>query len=304
MDREFAGNRFAACLLGLVMGDALGRPAVDLTPYQVLRKFNFIDGFFRGNGDPGQYSCEARAALAIASHLLKCGDLEGLSEPLTVLAQHDPADLNAPAKGFLPMFVPVGLLAAAKGLDDQGLTDCCKKVMVSAGRDKKNTIPGVVLAFLVREIIRNRESLGNPHELYDSETSLISRAMGLCLKMESKIDETEDRLYEKMMFVRKRLMERPQPEPVTLNGVFGSRATTAECLCRVMYCFLCAQDDFSTICKTASLGGSSSLDAALVGALVGAYSGLPIFPQDMKDQLDKGPKVELLGIKLAERLVG
>jgi ADP-ribosylglycohydrolase len=303
MDREFAGNRFAACLLGLTLGDALGRPAADLTPYQVLRKFQFIDGFFKGNGEPGQYTCESRAALAISSHLLKHGNLEGLDEPLANLALHDPPDIGSPARGFLPMFVPVGLYAAAKGLDDHGVKDCCKKIVVLTKRSRSDAIAGVLLAFVIREIVRNHDSLLNPYELYDSDRSLLSRAMGFCLEMESKTDETEDRLYEKIGFVRKRLMERPQPDMAVLVGTMGNRATTAECLCRSTYCFLYAPDDFSTICKTASLGGSAPLDASLVGALVGAYAGLAVFPQDMKDQLENGSKVEALGIKLAERLM-
>lgn len=303
MDKETLKDKFAGSILGLAIGDAMGVPVNGLSPFQVMTRFHApIDGFYPGNGQPaGKYSSEAAAALNLASAVEKAGrfDLNSLTE-VSKKIPYSPSD---GAKTVFSRFVPISLYAAATGMEGQEFVNNCKQIGSSIGLQKKDLLAVFIFAETLRSVVRNSTELTKPYELYDSDNSLLSRLIQMTVKSEVKFGEDglEDRLSEKLVYVRRRLQTNTDlPE---FFGVIGKFGGIAESLQSVLFGYMCAPDDFGTICRMVSMGHSASIHGAMVGSLVGATTGLALLPQDMKDQLDKGIMIETLALNFAEKCI-
>lgn len=164
---------------------------------------------------------------------------------------------------------------------------------------KRDVLATFLFCYTIKEIVRNSENLTKPYELYDSDRSLISRMIEFCHGSEAKFEKEigETPLSEYLGFVRKKLMA--NWELMRFSGLIGSGTGMAESLAIALFAYLQAPDDFSTICKTVSLGGPASLRGAMIGALIGATIGGTLLPADMKDQVEKGVTIESRAILFA-----
>ena len=301
MDRNFLLDRVSGSLLGIAIGDAQAQVANNLTPFEVISKFHFLDGFHpdKNKGiEAGQYGCDARAALLVAKAI---ADARGIPSDAACkacvdgIAVHDP-NPSGPASSFLPRFIPIGLLAAMKGLSDQEVGNACK--LFGNGK-KADVLGGVVLALVVRECVRNFDDLAGPKALYDDEKSLLARMVALCSGVESKLDPPDGpRLSEMLGYARRKLMAKE--DFAKFHGIIGARPLVSDSLTRGLFQFLSCPDDFRTVCKATSLGGSASLDGAIVGGLVGAYCGTGVFKEDMRKEVKNGVSIEGLATKLVD----
>ena len=302
MDRDFLLDRVSGCLLGIAIGDAIGRVADNLTPFEVISRYHFLDGFHSDKNrgiDAGQYGGDARAALMVAKAISEAKGVptdDACQLCVDRIFASDPHPAG-PASNFLSRFIPIGLFAAIKGLSDQEVGNVCK--LFGGTAKKPDILGGVVLALVVRECIRNFDDLAGPKGLYDEEKSLLGRMIALCIGVEAKLDPPEGpSLSEMLGYARRKLMARD--DVAKFHGIIGPRPLVNESLTRGLFQFLSCPDDFRTVCKTVSLGGSASLDGAIVGGLVGAYCGTGVFKEDMRGQVKNSVSIEGLATKLVD----
>lgn len=207
-------------------------------------------------------------------------------------------DLTMGSRTLFSKIVPVGMLCAAYGFEGQEMVNMCKFLAIPEMK-KRDVLATFLFCYAIKEIIRNSENLTKPYELYDSDRSLISRMIEFCHGSEAKFEKEigETALSEYLGFVRKKLMG--NWDIIRFNGLIGSSTGVAESLAIVLFAYLQAPDDFSTICKMVSLGGPASLRGAMIGALIGATIGGSLLPVDMKDQVEKGVNIESRAILFA-----
>jgi ADP-ribosylglycohydrolase len=303
MDRNFLLDRVSGCLLGLGISDAMGQVANNLTPFEVISKYHFIDGFHSDKNrgiEAGQYGGDARAALLVAKSI---SESKGIPPPdacqlcSDIIFSSDPHP-SGTASNFLSRFIPIGLFAAMKGLPDQEVGNACK--LFGGTAKKADVLGGVVLALVVKECIRNFDDLAiGPKGLYDDEKSLLARMIALCVGVEAKLDPSDGSSLSGMLgYARRKLMAKD--DVAKFHGIIGSRPLVNDSLTRALFQFLSCPDDFRTVCKAVSLGGSASLDGAIVGGLVGAFCGTGGYREDMRSQVKNSVSIEGLATKLVE----
>ena len=289
-------------MLGTAIGSGMGVVADGLTPFEVISKYHFLDGFHSDKNqgiDAGQYGGDARAALTVAKSISEAKGIP--SENACQLCvdrifASDPHPAGS-ASNFLSRFVPIGLLAAMKGLSDQEVGNACK--LFGGVAKKPDILGGVVLALVVRECIRNFDDLAGPKALYDDDNSLLARMVVLCSGVETKLEPPAGpSLSEMLGYARRKLMAKD--DVAKFHGIIGSRPLVNDSLTRGLFQFLSCPDDFRTVCKAVSLGGSASLDGAIVGGLVGAYCGTAAFKEDMRTQVKNSVSIEGLAAKLVD----
>ena len=143
MDKDVLADRFSGCLLGMAMGDALGSPADGLSPFLAIKRFQHLDGFFRG----GRYGFATSLALNLAGAVVAEGGLSRsavIKAHLAILPKLPPPWTNVVSQlssgkqleecgcadsmdawSALKM-VPVGLWGALRGMDDADLLRACR----------------------------------------------------------------------------------------------------------------------------------------------------------------------------------
>lgn len=325
--QEATSNRFVGALLGMVVGDAIAKPSIGWTPYSTHKKYQWLDAYYQIDGAKGgEYSHISRMSLEVAKSIVEkgcieekacadvlvgkvstCHDLDVVSkESLSRYAagiQLDKAgDPNSQSHEFLARLIPVGIYAAAKGHDGIELAKLCRSVCGVTHSSRGAILAGWVVAKLVRDSIRNFKILTNPYEWYQSDKSLLAQMIDFARKAEStmKIDK-DTSLAERLLFSRRRLQDGTSiPEFV---GLIGNRQGAGEVLPFSVFCFMKNPDSFKAVIETATMGGASTTNAALVGAMVGAYAGFSFIPEDIRNDTSNSSNVVLLGEKLAEVLL-
>lgn len=290
MNDEALLDKFAGCLLGLAYGDAIGMPAEDLKPVQVWSRFQWIDGFFdcpRTSQKGGHYTAVTQLSMLQAMTIVT----SGLDGPENFAAAMKAAEAASKARwsrwkwgiaenktgpshlqDILPArMVPLGLFFAAKPSPDTELLKACKK-MAAPNISKAAILGSFAVAWAVKELVRHKESLASLDEIYLADNSMVSRLVGMCRKIEDKIDpEIGNELWRRLDFARKKTDAGAKVEEFA--GLNGNGWGHLESVPFSLFCFLRGPDDCKSVFSAANMGGASSLNAALVGALVGAHVG-------------------------------
>lgn len=297
MEEEFLSDKASGCLLGLAIGEAMGLPADGMTPYEVLSKFGRIEGFFAGSsGVLGAYGPETTCVGTVASSIIEAKAIPEM-KALVEKACHGTGGSDLVVLSFM---VPVSLSLRMTGAKDEDLAKACKAVSSEMGLSKMDSLAAYAFSLMLAETMVNSASLTTPYELYESEASLLSKIASFCRRAESTIGTgLGESLCERLSFARKRLLGKFWDTP-KFFGVLGQKATATDAVARAAYAFLRTPDDFSAACDAASLGGTASLNAALVGCLVGAYGGMARIPKHLSDNVKNGTKIEALARRLVK----
>lgn len=325
MEKDVLLDRVAGCLLGMAVGDAMGMPAIGMTPYEVMLYFQSIDGFYgtrveSPNGKPGFYTGVTELGIVSAGSIIRKGgviDAADMASAHLEFSKHKPARWNQATTNvmfnesgematcrdaeFLGKMMVVGLLAAAKGWHDQELASECKKVANFTTTHKPTVLAGFSLAKVTSQIVKNKKSLGGPLELYDMDTSLLASIVGTCSRAELGFgDEDRDKLSGRLMFARRSLQSKKSIE--LFAAANGTAATANLAVPLALFSFMYSPDCFDQVGVVAGLGGASSINAALVGGLVGAYSGAGVIPAGLRDQVENSGKIMGISEKFAAAL--
>ncbi len=302
MDRDLLKDKFAGCILGLAIGDALGAPVDGMTPLQVMSKYHApIDGYYsckeKGMA-PGQYTTETTAAVRVAQNIIAHGSLQTEGEFADKLPGWNP---SWGAASFYTRSVPIALMAVAKEIMSADMVPVCKQLSIPMKITRPQVLALFVYADMIRELIRNADQYTRPYDLFDAESSLLGRIVLNCAKTEAKFGEEgiDNRLSERLDFVRRQLMKNCDlPRFLGLNGVLNDIQSV---LAVAIFAYMSTPDDFGTICKLVSMGGPASTHGALIGALIGATIGSSLMPTEMKDEVQNGVRLEGLAIELLNK---
>jgi len=296
MEENILSDKAAACLLGIAIGEGMGIPADGLTPYEVLSRFGRIAGFFPGaDSDPGDYGRETKFAGTLATALCS-GSIPDLAE----IARKAREGIKEGESGRLSLSssAVVSLSLRVSKTPVSGLVSACKAIASGMGLSPADTIAVFSYAFILGEAASNSASLSTPYDNYESDNSLLARTIAMCAMAEGKVGiKGDERVSEKLLFVRHKLGNCFWDSP-RVFAVLGQKASAADAAARAIYAFLRTPDDFSAACDAASLGGCASLNAALVGGLVGAYGGVSRIPPDLSGSVKNGMKIEAVGKRL------
>lgn len=272
-------------LLGAVIGDALGIPADGMSTWQVLKKFNLIDGFY---SEP-KYSFQSGILLDMVGAI----SVPDWTAALATVPNKDKAAFST--KGII-----LGLAGAISAADSNAIRKASKEASFYPSDKKDEGLAIFLTARVVMECVRNHNRLSRPYDLYDSEGSLLNSLYLDAAKAEEKIPRPmRDSMSERLTLVRSRLMRFD-----TLNSFVGINAASKdhfESLPLSIFAFMNEPDEPRTICKAASLGHASSQNASLVGAFVGGILGASYF-KDFKEVKDFD-RIHTLAVDLVEALV-
>lgn len=325
--REATANRFIGSLVGMIVGDALARPSIGLTPYSTHKRYQWIDHYYPVDGESGCYTSVSRIALAVARAISETrsvdaktcadrqldafkmnGDIDDISKAAFIRygsggVELDKAgDPDSVAHEFLTRHVPVGIYAAATGVDDLDMAKLCRAATGVTHSSKRAIIGGWVVAKIIRDSIRNFKVLNNPQEWYQSDKSLFASIVTFVRRAEISIGIVGDEaLADRLLFVRRRLQDNTSIQEMV--GLIGNRNSMLEVLPFSVFCFMRAPDSFQAVTDVASMGGASTTCTSLVCAMQGAYGGLVAIPEDMRVDAKNSSKVVELGEKLAEVLL-
>lgn len=316
MDAYERQNRICGCFMGLAAGDAMGMPTRGMRPYDVLRKYQYIDGFYGGrNPDgsetpPGTYTGVTQLALTNCVNLFSGGDpmdqmalprmladlrSKGKSrwEPFSKEGQSDHAE-------FVSSCIPIGLLASAEPIEAKAVLSKCKATTAKMARGRMSVLAAFAASWTVGELVRGQSSTDGLSDLYLSRESLMARLISTVSQVEDHIEKTEvvdDRLSVRLGYVKSQVERGVSVEEFV--GMNGNSWKCMESVPAAFFFFLKAPDDITSVRKAATMGGASSLVAGLCGAMIGASCGMGFLPESERESIEGHAKIMQAATKLA-----
>lgn len=305
-------DRIGGAMLGLAIGDALGRPPEGLTPYEVALQYGFVNGFYTpksGNGGPGSYGMYAQTALVSLMSLADKKDVgrELLSVKEKKLARGWPTSLLAATDkistgsashlagdkelrdgSFLTRALAVGINHSMLKSDDDALKVDVRNVVAITHAKKQALLAGLAIACLARDIIQREDPKINATQLFDSDLSYLAKLTDAVKTLEDGFkqeDRGPDLMWQRLMFTRRCLQSRMDPS--SFVGKNGPGKTFQEALSAIIFFFMRTPDDYTTsVCGAVSHGGESALIGSGVAGLIGSYAGTGAFPEDARTALE------------------
>jgi len=295
LDSDFLTSRMTGIFFGLGIGDAIGKPVNGLSAFEIMSRYQTVDAFYSHKHEkPGQYSPVARDAFYVARSIYENGtiNVDDLTQKITIKERESQPD-------FLPRVVPLAAYLCFNPVDDITILKSCKDVVFITQKEKSLVLPAFVIAKTIIDCIRNRKALDNPSDLYQSDRSLLARIIETLQQAEKKLDPKPKILFsDRIVFTRKKLQAKATTEEFL--GINGNR-DAEECAAFSLFCFLKSPDSFNSVITAASMGGSASVNACLVGSMIGAYTGTICFAQDFKDNVENSAKILSWGENFVEK---
>lgn len=319
--RDFIYDKIAGCLLGMAAGEALGRAGAGLTPYRIMRKFQAIDGFFGPSGekygDGSRFALMATKRLASPSPItqkdvaLAYADMagrvggqwgiaaDGLSKGKSFEEIGDQSRMLA---DVLFCGIPVGLWAGIQQVGDVEVLRACRLLARPAIAFRPASVAAFLVAYAIRDCLRNSEALKHRAELFEADKSLMSRMAAWAREASSSMSGEEqlpgEDVAERMEYASKCLQS--GTSVMEFVGSHGNSGGAAECVAFSTFRFMSASDDVRSVYSAAAMGGDSQVNAAIVGALCGAYAGLSFVPADIQKETENASKI----LSLADEVSG
>jgi ADP-ribosylglycohydrolase len=324
VDKTDVARKFRGALLGMAVGDALGRPADGMSPYEALRSYQFIDAFFpdKGRGvEAGSFSGTAHLSLLAAAAICSSGGIDaGLAcrkyasakmrelDPSSAraverlregVAPEDAAPPSATAS-FLPRMIPAGLWASlARPRMGAEFLRACLSLSLPTHPGKESAVAGYAVARVVCECARG-DSLDSPRLMYAGEDSLLARVTSAVRRAEDNLEGGGDGLWMRLAEISGRLQRGSSPEEVC--AIFGNDDAAASMVPTALFCFMRGPDDMRSVSRAAGLGGEASVGASLVGGMCGAFAGDDFVSEGLVQGLEGAGKIAALGDKLVDSL--
>lgn len=324
-------DQATGALLGVAIGDAMGAPFDDMTAYDIYRKFGVPDGYFESlnyHRKAGDYTANTQLALLIASDVVKTGakadrysfakahsdaldrargwdsDTKNAAELFKKNQKFEECGAASTTGWFLPKAIPLGIIAAVRGTNDDDLIKAAEAIVSFSHKGKAQTLAAAAIAMVVRECLRRRigggDKFPSPHQLYQSDESLFAKIVSMCRRYESSAPFEQTSIADRLDFARRKLQAGCSVKEFVADN--GNSHDMYEAVSFSLFCFFNRYDDFSGIAIAASRGRAASLNACLVGGMVGAYAGTSFLAnkKDMLDDLEGGQKIMILAEKLLQ----
>ena len=300
VDDAILKRRFQATILGLAIGDALGRPTEFIDNLADLReKFGpvGVTDFEADWHPPGTYTDDTQMSLAIARALILAGHrpLDDLMQVISdefVTWNRSPENDRAPGItcrtgcenleagipwrtagvarskgcGSAMRTAPIGLYYHA---DEAKLIEVARASSLPTHGHPTALAAAAGTALLVAWALHGDDPAKFPRRLRD----ILQTMPG---------GEETAALIERVPTV----LDQP-PDRVLTAGVLGEAWTADEAVASALYCFCRSPDDYrDTVLIAANTVGDSDSIACIAGAISGAYNGLDAIPAHWRQNVE------------------
>lgn len=284
-------DRFAGCLLGLAVGDAVGAPYEGLTHADIFFQFGSPDKLVTNpSGDTLFYTDDTEMMIGVAETLAECGRID---EPRLCRAF---AENYHPERGYGQGARRV-IEAMAMGKDYRTLAaNIFPGGSFGNGAAMRVAPVGLLFADSPDELWEQARLSALPthtHPLGIEGAQLLAHATAWALRTTT---------FERKQLYRE-LRERATTEEFrwhisiaaklkpgdSLSGL-GSTLHAHRSVVTAIACFAATPGDFEmTISRAIGLGDDTDTVAAMAGSLVGAFAGVSAIPPGLLAKLEDGP---------------
>ena len=284
-------ERFAGCLLGLAVGDALGAPYEGLTGMDIFYRFGPPAGIVTNpSGDTLYYTDDTEMAIGVAETLAECG---GIDEARLVRAF---AENYHPERGYGQGARKV-IERMCRGKDWRTLA---RTIFPggSFGNGAAMRVAPVGLLFAGDADAVWREAAASAAPTHTHPVGVEgAQVFALAVALVTLSDTFERKPFYRALLDRAvteefrwhlRIAAKLRPgDPV--SGL-GSTLHAHRSVVTALACFAGAPDDFeSAVGLAIGLGDDTDTVAAMAGALVGAFGGTAAIPPALLAKLEDGP---------------
>ena len=297
-------DRFAGCLLGLAVGDAVGGPYEGLTSADIYFQFGTPETIVRNpSGDTLYYTDDTEMMIGVAETLVECGRIE---EDRLVRAF---VENYHPDRGYGQGARKV-LNAMARGKDWRTVA-ATHLPGGSFGNGAAMRVAPVGLLFRDRpdelwEQARLSALPTHTHPVGIEGAQLLAAAVAHA----SRATEFDRKTFYRELSAlatteefRWALGVAAELKPGDAVSALGSTLHAHRSVVTAMACFAATPTDYEfAIGRAISLGDDTDTVAAMTGALVGAFAGVGAIPAERIAQLEEQGKGGKYIAELAERL--
>ncbi|MBM3983279.1 MAG: hypothetical protein FJ304_24005 [Planctomycetes bacterium] len=299
-------DRFAGCLLGLAVGDALAAPYEGLTHADIFFQFGSPDLLVKNpSGDALYYTDDTEMMIGVAEALVECGRVE---EARLCRAF---ADNYHPERGYGPSARYV-IEAMRDGGDWRALARTLQPGGSFGNGAAMRVAPvGLLFADSPDELWEQARLSALPthtHPLGIEGAQLLALAVALALQTTA----FDRKAFYRALRARAATEEfqwhldiAAQLKPGDSLSGLGSTLHAHRSVVTAIACFAATPGDFEAVASRAiGMGDDTDTVAAMAGALVGAFSGTSAIPADLQAKLEDGPAkgrshIAELALKLA-----
>jgi ADP-ribosylglycohydrolase len=313
-------DRYRGCLLGVAIGDALGRPAEGMRAEAVAERFGRLRDFrpWRGwtSGPVGTVTDDTQLTKLVAESLvdrlrvdpedlarrlvawLPQGRGMGVAtrravEQLAAGVSWAVSGEDSDGNGAAMRVAPVGL-AYSTDLDLLRRSAVLSSLPTHTGRT--GLVGTVAQAHAVARLVHQRTGRLDPEEFLDGAVRVVSdlHDPGVVERAPLGRRVTISGLFDRLAGLR-------GCEPAEAFADLYNGALITESLPAAWWCFLASPEEPERVIETAVAGGrDADTVAALAGALVGAYNGESALPSRWLDDLEYAEELRALADRLLE----
>lgn len=299
-------DRYRGAMLGVGIGDALGRPAESRSPDQLRDRYGTITDFipwggWRG-GPRGTFTDDSELTLALAESLIERTLMDPIDfghrcaawlpvgrgkgratveacDRLSRGVPWDEAGTASAGNGAAMRAGPIGLLHP---LDIDALRIDAALSAVVTHADPTAVISAIALAYLVAELVHTPQGHLDVAGLLQCLGGVLEDLADPPL-LERKAGGREVRLVHRLLEMGDRLDQ----EPAELFAYTYNGALVTESLPAALWCFLRSPDDPElTLITAVNQGYDADTVGAMAGALSGSYNGAVRWPKGWLDELE------------------
>ena len=291
MSQASRADRFAGCLLGLAVGDALGAPYEGLTHADIFWQFGSPEKLVKNpSGDTLFYTDDTEMMIGVAETLAECGRIE--EERLCRAF----AENYHPERGYGQGARRV-IEAMARGKDYRTLA-ASQFPGGSFGNGAAMRVAPVGLLFAdspdeLWEQARLSALPTHTHPLGIEGAQLLAFAVSWALRATTF---TRKGLYRALLAratteeFQWHLDIAAKIKPSDSLSGLGSTLHAHRSVVTAIACFAAAPGDFEmAMSRAIGLGDDTDTVAAMAGALVGAFAGVNAIPAELLAKLEDGP---------------
>lgn len=283
-------DRFAGCLLGLAVGDAVGAPYEGLTHADIFFQFGSPDALVKNpSDDPLFYTDDTEMMIGVAETLAECGHID---EPRLCRAF---AENCHPERGYRQGARRV-IEAMATGKDYHTLAASIFPGGAFGNGAAMRVAPvGLLFAGEPAEVWEQARRSALPthtHPLGIEGAQLLAHATALAVQA-TTFDRK--RFYRDLLGratteeFRWHLSIAAKLKPSDSLSGLGSTLHAHRSVVTAIACFAATPGDFEmAISRAIGLGDDTDTVAAMAGSLVGAFVGLGAIPSNLLGQLEDG----------------
>lgn len=292
-------EKFKGCLLGLAIGDGIGRPfeGSDLVDPRLVEEVAEREGILR-------YTDDTEMTLNLAKSLVEKGGFDPEHAARTFALNFDPT------RGYGPNTFHI-LQAVKEGGDWKRLAQESTGGEGSFGNGAAMRVAPLALVLEGEEMVQAvRECSRVTHAHPAGIEGAVLQATSIHLALHSEpgsfnpagfLEGLEgvvtSEIFRGKLERMKKLLSEPPPQSKIIQEL-GNGIEAFSSVPTALYCFLSSSDFREGVLKAVSLGGDADTIGSMTGALLGALLGAKAIPSKWANKMEGREEIENLASKL------